>query len=131
MIFGLDPPAPPPLPPNPPSSAPIWTKGVPNCSFFQIGIHLHTHQDLKLKCCRITGQKLRYSCPCTHDLPGTHNWLAQSHIASIPSEFHNYIMLAQSCQFGVICCFIGLTRPAACTRACASDFWTCPTSPPP
>jgi len=26
-------------------------------------------------------------------------------------------MLAQSCKFGVNCCFIGLTRPAACTRA--------------
>jgi len=27
-------------------------------------------------------QKLRYGRPCTHDLPGTHNWLAQLHIAS-------------------------------------------------
>jgi hypothetical protein len=26
-------------------------------------------------------------------------------------------MLAQSCKFGVNCCFIGLTHPAACTRA--------------
>ena len=26
-------------------------------------------------------------------------------------------MLAQSCKFGVNCCFIGLTHPVACTRA--------------
>ena len=25
-------------------------------------------------------------------------------------------MLAQSCKFGFVCCFIGLTHPAACTR---------------
>jgi len=29
----------------------------------------------------------------------------------------DYLMLAQSCKFGVNCCFIGLTHPAACTRA--------------
>jgi len=27
------------------------------------------------------------------------------------------LMLAQSCKFGVICYFIGVTHPAACTRA--------------
>jgi hypothetical protein len=26
-------------------------------------------------------------------------------------------MLAQSCKFGINCCFIGVTHPAACTRA--------------
>jgi hypothetical protein len=62
------------------------------------------------------GQKLRYVRICTRDLSGIHNWLAQSRIASIFSEFH-YLMLAQSCKFGVNCCFIGLTHPAACTRA--------------
>jgi len=29
----------------------------------------------------------------------------------------DYLMLAQSCKFGVYCCFIGLTHPTACTRA--------------
>jgi len=29
----------------------------------------------------------------------------------------DYLMLAQSCRFGVNCCFIGLTYPAACTWA--------------
>ena len=61
------------------------------------------------------GQNLRYGRPCTRDLPGTHNWLTQSHIASISSGFH-YLMLAQSCKFGVICSFIGLTHPTACTE---------------
>jgi hypothetical protein len=61
------------------------------------------------------GQKLRYGRPCTHDLPGTQNWLAQPHIASIPSEFH-YLMLEQFWKFGVNCCSIGLTHPTVCTR---------------
>jgi len=30
-----------------------------NLLLFQIGIHLHTHQDLKLNFCRVMGQKLR------------------------------------------------------------------------
>ena len=63
------------------------------------------------------GQKLRYGRPCTRDLPCTHNWLAQSHITFISSDSNDYLMLAQSCKFGVNCCFIGLTHPAACTRA--------------
>ena len=28
----------------------------------------------------------------------------------------DYLMMAQSCKFGVICCFIGLTHPTACTE---------------
>jgi len=28
----------------------------------------------------------------------------------------DYLMLAQSCKFGVKCCLIGLTRPVACAR---------------
>ena len=71
-----------PLPVPPPGK-----KGT-NLLFFQIGIHLHTHQDLNLECCRVIGQKLRYRRPCTRELPGTHKWLAQSHFASISSKFH-------------------------------------------
>ena len=74
-----------------------------NLLLFQIGIHLHKNQDLKLKCCRVMGQKLRYGRSCTHNLPGTHNWLAQSHIASISSYSTDYLMLAQSYKFGVNC----------------------------
>ena len=75
-------------PPNPPFWCPHPNKKGTNLPLFQLGIHLHIHQDLKQKCCRVMGQKLRYRRPCTRDLPGTHNWLAQSHIASISSEFH-------------------------------------------
>ena len=105
-------------PPTPQTSfqCPHPDKKGTNLLLFKFCIHLHTHQDLKLKCCRVMGQKLRYGRPCTQYLPGTHNWLAQSHIASISSKFH-YLMLAQSCEFGVNCCSIGLTHPAACTRA--------------
>ena len=67
------------------------------------------------------GGKLRYG-PCTRDLPGTHyNWLAQFNIASISSEFTDYLMLAQSCKFEEKCCFICLTHPAACNRARVPD----------
>jgi len=111
-------PGPPEGPPTPqtPFQCPHPDKKGTNLLLFKFCIHLHTHQDLKLKCCRVMGQKLRYGRPCTQYLPGTHNWLAQSHIASISSKFH-YLMLAQSCEFGVNCCSIGLTHPAACTRA--------------
>jgi len=101
-------------PPKNPFQCPHPNKKGTNLLLFQISIHLHTHQDLILKCSRVMGQKLRYGRPWTRDLPGTHNWLAQSHIASFFSEFH-YLMLAQSCKFGVNCCSIGLTHPVACT----------------
>ena len=110
MIFGLD-------PPEPPFRCPHPDKKGTNLFLFQIGIHLHAHQDLKLKCCRVMGQKLRYGRPCTRDLPGTHNWLAQSTLLLFLQNSTDYLMLAQSCKFGVSCCFIGLTHPAACTRA--------------
>ena len=87
---------------------------MPICSFI-FCIHLDLHQDLKLKCCRGTGPKLRYGRPCTHDLPGNHNWLAQPHIASISSDLY-HLMMTQSWRFKVNCS-IGLTHPAACTRA--------------
>jgi len=116
--FGLDPPTHQP-PPNPLFWCPHPDKEGTNLLLRQIGIHLHTHQDMKLNCCSDMGQKLRYGRPCIRDLAGTHNWLAQSHIASISSELHwlSHLMLAQSCMFWVICCFVGLTHPTACTRA--------------
>ena len=89
LFLGLTPLLRAPPPPNPPSSThPHQTKKSTNLLHFSFVIHLHTNQDLKLKCCRTMGQKQRYGRPCTHDLPGTHNWLAQPHIASISSEFH-------------------------------------------
>ena len=113
ILFGVDPP-----PLNPPSGAPPPDKKGTNLLLYQTGIYLHTNQDIKLKCCRVTGQKLRYGRPCTSDLPGTHNWLAQSKIASILQNSTMYLMLAHSWKFGDNCCSIGLNHPAACTRAC-------------
>jgi len=54
-----------------------------------------------------------------------HTWPTQAPISGLLSPIllqflYNsieYLMLAQSCKFGVNCCFIGLTHPAACTRA--------------
>ena len=40
------------------------------------------------------------------------------HSPTLLRNFTDYLMLAQSCKFGSNCCFIGLTHPAACTRAC-------------
>ena len=77
-----------PLPLNPLPMPPPGLKGT-NMLLFQTGIHPHTHQDLKLKCCRVMGRKLRYGRPCTRDLPGIYNRLVQSHIASISSAFHS------------------------------------------
>ena len=39
-------------------------------------------------------------------------------------------MLAQSCMFWVICCFVGLTHPTACTRARAPRLLDMSTDPP-
>jgi len=74
----------PPTPKNPLPVPPLDKKGYQSAPFS----NRHTHHDLKLKRCRVMGGKLRYGRPCTRDLPGTHNWLAQSYIASISSEFH-------------------------------------------
>ena len=104
-------------PPKPSFQCPHQTKKGTDMLLSEFCIHLHTHQDLKLKCCRDMGQKLRNGRPGTRDLPGTHNWLAQSHSASIFQNFTDYLMLAQSWRFGVNCCSIGLTHPTACTRA--------------
>jgi len=54
----------------------------------QLRYYLFIFCILRLKWCRDMGQKLRYGRPCTRELPGTYNWLAQSHIASISSEFY-------------------------------------------
>ena len=38
------------------------------------------------------------------------------HNSTLLHNSTDYLMLAQSCKFGFVCCFIGLTHPAACTR---------------
>ena len=69
-FWGGPPEGPPPL--TPLLAPPPKQKGYRYSAPFQIGIHLHTHQDLKLKCCRFMGQKLRYGRPCTRDLHTRH-----------------------------------------------------------
>jgi len=97
-------------PPKPPFQCPHQTRKGTNLLLFDFYIHLHTHQDLKLNCCRFMGRNLRYGRPCTHDVPGTHNWLAHSHIASTSSEFHGLSHAGTILKFGVNCCSIGLTK---------------------
>jgi len=75
-------------PPNPPSCAPTQTKRVPICSFLNSASICILNQIWNWIFAKLRGKKLRYGCPCTHDLPGNHNWLAQPHIASISSELH-------------------------------------------
>ena len=107
-------------PPKPPFQYPSSDKMGTNLLLFEFCIHLHTHQDIKLKCRRVMGQRLRHGRPCTHDLPGTHNWLAH---CSISSDFY-YLMLALSWKSGVNCCSIGLSYPAACLCLCLWDTFT-------
>jgi len=112
MIFELDPP-----PPKPPFRCPHQDKKGTNLLHFQTGVHLHTHQDLELKCCscRVMGQKLRYGRPCTHNLPTT--GLHSPTLLPFPHISTDYFMLAQSWKIRVTCCSISLTHPAACTQA--------------
>ena len=123
-------------PPNPPFSAPTRTKRVQVCSFFNSApiyanyaynmqnhqnikyiIFMQTHHDLKPICCRVMGYgaKTEIRMPM-YTWPTRHPQLA----CTAPHCFHNYtdyLMLAQSWKFGVNCCFIGLTHPAAWTQA--------------
>jgi len=122
-----------PLPVLPPKQ-----KGYHSVFFFEICIHLHTHQDLKLQCRRVNGQKLRYGRPCPHDSPlvaespGTHNWLAQLHFASFLSEFHWLFHAGTILEVWSELLLHWLDSPSGLhPSACASDFWTCPQTPPP
>ena len=97
----------------------------------QIGIHVHTHQDLKLKRCRVMGAKLRYGRPCTHDPPGNQNWLAQPYLASISSEFHWISHAGTILEVWNESLLHWLDSPHDLhPSACASDFFTCPQTPP-
>ena len=103
-------------PPQTPLPVPHPNKKGTNLLLFEAGIHLHTHQDLKLKCCRVMGQKLRYGRPCTRDHQAPITGLHSPTLLLFLQNSTDYLMLAQSCKYGVNCCFIGLTHPAACTR---------------
>ena len=117
-------------PPPPTQYCSPWDEKGAILLLFKFCIHLHTYPDLQLKWYRVMGQKLRYGRPCTHDLPSTHNWLTQPHIALFLQISTKYLMLTLSWKFGVNRCSFGLTHPAACTQcAFASDLWACPQTP--
>ena len=107
-------------PPNPPFQCPPPNKKGTNLLLLKFCILLHTHQDLNLKCCRGMGQILRYGRPCLNDSPGTglhgSTLLQFFRIPLTISCWHNPGSL-EGLGFRVNCCFIGLTHPAACTRA--------------
>jgi len=116
IIFGMDPQTHLP-PPKPPFQCPHPDKKGTNLLLLQIGFHLHTHQDLKLMCCRVMGQKRDTDAHAhmTNQAPIT--GLHSPTLLPFLQNSTDYLMLAQSCKFGVDCCVIGLTYPAACTRA--------------
>ena len=107
----------PPSPPYPPFRCLHQDKKGTNLLLLQIGFHLHTHQDLKLMCCRVMGQKRDTDAHAhmTNQAPIT--GLHSPTLLPFLQNSTDYLMLAQSCKFGVDCCVIGLTYPAACTRA--------------
>ena len=104
-------------PPNPPSRAPTQTERVPICSFLNsapICILIKTWNWIVAELWGKNGgadarAHMTYQAPTT-DLHSP---------TSLPflQNFIDYLMLAQSWKFEVKCCFIGLTPPAACTRA--------------
>ena len=63
------------------------------------------------------GLKLRYGRPCQHNSPGPITGLHNSTLLPFSQSSTDHLMLAQSWKFGVNCCSIGLTHPAACTGA--------------
>jgi len=76
------------------------------------------------------GAKMRYGAHAHVTYQAPINVLHSPTLLPFLRNSTEYLMLAQSWKFGVKCCSIGLTHPTACTRARASDFWTCPQTPP-
>ena len=115
--FWGGPPSPPPPSLNPPSGAPTWTKRVPICSLFKQTFTCILINTWNWSVAELWGKNrdtdahahVIYQSPIT----GLHS----PTLLSFLQDSTDYLMLAQSCKFGVSCCFIGLTHPAACTRA--------------
>ena len=108
-------------PPQTPLQCPHQTKKGTNLLHYEFCIH----QDLKLKCCRVIGQKLRHGRPCT-TWPNRQPQLA----CTAPYCFHYFrIPLTISCWHNPGCLEWFLLHwfdsPRGLHRsACASDFWT-------
>jgi hypothetical protein len=120
-----------PPPPKPPFQCPHPDRKGTNLLLFGFCIHLHTHQDLKLKCCRALKQKLRYRRPCTwptrhpqltclasrcFEFPEFQQWL--SHTGTILEVWSEMLLHWLDSHCG--------QHPSAC----ASYFWTCLQTPP-
>ena len=106
-------------PPNPPSSAPTQTKRVPICSFLNSASICILIRVWNWSVAELWGKNwdtdahahMTYQAPTT----GLHS----PTLLPFLQNSNDYFMLAQSCKFGVNCCSIGLTHPAACTwRVC-------------
>ena len=112
----------PPTPQTPLPVLPPRQKGCQSAPFYKLHPSV-PHQDLKVKCCRVMGQTLRYGRPCTHDLPGTHNWLAQPHIAFISSDLYRLSHAGTSLEVWSELLLHWLDSPHCLQpSACASDF---------
>jgi len=106
--------SPPPQYPSP--SAPPQTKRVPFCSFWNsasicILINTWNYNAAELwdkNWDTDAHAHVTYQAPIT----GLHS----PTLLVFLQNSTDYLMLAQSCKFGVNCCFIGLTHPAACTE---------------
>ena len=115
ILFGVDTPEGPP-PPNPPSSAPTKTKRVPIRSFLKQASICILIKTWNWSVAELWGRNwgtdahahVTYQAPIT----GVHS----PTLLPFLQKSTDYLMLAQSWKFGVICCFIGLTHPTACTR---------------
>ena len=129
IFFGVDTPEGPP-PQKPLPVPPPKQKGYQSAPFSNKHPSAYSSRP-KTEVLQSYGAKLRYGRPWTRDLPGTYNWLAQSHNTSISSDFH---WLSHA---GTILLVWGklllhwLDSPSGLhSSACASDFWTCPQPPP-
>ena len=115
MIFGLDPPCPsPPLPINPLPVTPPGQKGYQSVPFSNR--HPYSSRP-KTEVLQSYGakQKIRTSMQShvTYQAPIT--GLHSPTLLPFLQISTDYLILARSCKFGVICCFIDLTHPAART----------------
>jgi hypothetical protein len=102
-------------PPNPPSSAPTQAKRVPICSFSNSASICILIKIWSWNVAELRGKNW------DTDVHAHKTYQAPQLACTVPNCFHqnstDYLMLAQSCKFGVNCCYNGLTHPAAYTRA--------------
>ena len=102
-------------PPKPPFQCPTRTKKVPICSFLKQASICILIKTWNWSVAELWGKNwdtdahahVTYQAPIT----GLHSPTLLPFLQNLT----DYLMLAQSCKFGVNCCFIALTHPAVCT----------------